>query len=352
MRPRVVAPVADQVRRAQHGRDVVRQHAVEVEHPRLQQAAGADDVGRLAQLVVRRKRAGGTCRCMRGSDVGQRLAVAVLQVGADEPRQRAVAAAGGEAALAGAVIAFRAVLVEGLQRLRLLERDFGPVRLPRGDAQDAADRIAGVGGGERSVQHVEMVDGLRRDHAPARRADAVVVGDQRGYRDVVDEHQRARAGIDAPGARGERRLRIAEVALAEEHARQVSGGVLHVDGIDRVLDAFAVDGGLRGGEFRRSIAGALAFDADGVECAGLFRGIGWRFGHRRSIALVDSDHRRGKCRMDGKQRGDDRQRQARRTRRRADGRGHWMDSGKHKAARHVAARDGRTGQRRCLCVRR
>src|SRR5205823_2126094 len=105
----------------------------------------------------------------------------------------------------------RRVEIEGLPRERLLDRRFEALWHPRGHLDDGAHRIAGVRGGEWPIHDIDPLNLRRRDQTPARRADAVVVRDQRGKQDAVGVYEAARAGTHAPGARGERGLRVAVV---------------------------------------------------------------------------------------------------------------------------------------------
>jgi hypothetical protein len=135
-----------------------------------------------------------------------------------------------------------------------------------GDVIDhGADRIAGVGGREGAVQHVDALDFLRRDQAPARResgAIAQVVGQQ----DAVGVHHRTGAVAGARSAGGQHGVVVvADEALAHQQAGQVFERVFAVGGVDGLLDLLggdAFDGGWYLGWQR---GGPAARDGDGAQ---------------------------------------------------------------------------------------
>ena len=67
----------------------------------------------------------------------------------------------------------------------VLDGDFELLRHARRDLEDAADGVAGIVRREGAVEEVDALDLFGRDEAPTRRADRIVVADQRGEQEVV-----------------------------------------------------------------------------------------------------------------------------------------------------------------------
>ena len=139
------------------------------------------------------------------------------------------------------------------------ERALRPVRHAGCEVHHRPDRVAGISCGERPVEDVHPLDLVGRDHAPARRGKAVIVADQRREQHAIGIDEAARAGADARGPRRERRLRVPDMALADQQARQVAEHVLGVDDVDRFVGARGREGLDSGGRGR---IGALAGNDD------------------------------------------------------------------------------------------
>ena len=231
-RPGIVVPVADRIGRGKPWRDVPGDPAVDIGHLRMEQPAGPDDIGRLAKPVDGAESAERAGWKSRVGYIGERLAVAVLEIARDQPGHVIVAVADEGAGIVGAKRLVCAELLEGLEGLRLLDVGLERVRHAGGDLHYAAYGISGIKRGERAIEHIDARDLLGCDQPPARRADRVVVGDQRGEQEIIRIDETACACIYPRGAGRERCLRVAIVAFAQEKARQVFERVLRVDDID------------------------------------------------------------------------------------------------------------------------
>ena len=140
-------------------------------------------------------------------------------------------------------------------------------RHARHEVDDGAGRVAGVGGAERPVQHVDALDLLGRDQPPARRVRRTVA-EQVRQQDAVGVDQRARAVAGARGAAGEHGMvEVADVALAHIEARQVLQRILGVAGVDAALDGGCVDALGGGGNLQRQRRRPAAGDDDAFERA-------------------------------------------------------------------------------------
>ena len=136
----------------------------------LQETAGAEYIGRgRIGAVLLRDRAGRAGRQrVRCRDPGQRLAIAVLETGADIDRQIVPAIAETQRRLVGFVGVLGVVEVESLERFRLLDAGERLVRHLGRELQNAAHRIARIHRRKRTVEHVDPLDLIGIDHAPAR----------------------------------------------------------------------------------------------------------------------------------------------------------------------------------------
>ena len=241
----VILEKSDGVDRLEPVVDVECRLGLQVAHVGVQEAACADHVGGRVGAAELRDRPGGAGRRPRCRV--ERLAIAALEIGRDEHRERVPAIAERDAGLVGAVGVLGLVEIEGLERFGLLEGELRLVRRARGDLQHAADGVARVHGGERAIEKVDALDFLRRNHAPARCGVAVVVAEQVRQQDVIGIDQCARTGAQAPGARGEHGLIVASVSLAHKQTRQIFDRVLGIDHVDRLVDLLPRDpfGGLR-----------------------------------------------------------------------------------------------------------
>ena len=147
----VVFPVTETIGGAEDRREIVGDFEFRVGHARVEQSAGAEDVGGGAEFVLRGVSAGGAGGKRAARDVAERLAVAVLIVGADPKREFAGAVAGGHGGLERAIGVFGAVQFEALPCGRLGEGGLEFFGEARGDFHHGADGVAGVGGGKRAI---------------------------------------------------------------------------------------------------------------------------------------------------------------------------------------------------------
>ena len=152
----------------------------------------------------------------------------------------------------------RAPKGEVLQGDRFLGGDLQLLGHSRGDLHDAAKRIARKLRREGTIEHVNPVDFLGRNEAPARRPFGVVVADKRRQQQIVGVDEAARRGIDAPGAGLQHRLVVAVVAFAKKQTRRVFERVFRVDNVDLFLDVLARDAGHGVGQLKALDEGRLA----------------------------------------------------------------------------------------------
>lgn len=268
------------------GRDVERELELEIilllmlEPGRAEHADGsAGAVDFVIAAAGGRARSGGRGRAI-GGDVEERLALAIDMIGADEPGERAGAIADGRADAIDGQIAIRAILIEGLQADARADARFQFVGQARGDVDDRADRIARIGRREGPVEDFDPINLLRRDHRPARGCGRVVVADQRREQRAVGIDQAARAGADARGARGERRLGVADMAFADDEARQIFERILDIGPVDRGGDAAGIDRGVRPGRVFDRLDRPFAGDDDhGRRILGISRRCAHGDGH-------------------------------------------------------------------------
>ena len=137
--------------------------------------------------------------------------------------------------------------------------------------------VASVFGGVGAVEHIDALDFLGRDKAPARCVVGAVgnaVAEKIGQQNAVRIDHRTHAVARAGRARGENRVVVvADVALAHHEAGQVLERVFAVGGIDARGDLFARHAFDGDGELRGQIAGLATFDGDGIQRFFL-RGVG------------------------------------------------------------------------------
>ena len=197
--------------------------------------AGAVDVG---EGAGQRRARSARCRRPRGGDIGERLAVAV-GVRARRARTRTGRSDCRSSRWPARRRTRRSVAYcsKSLQRCRrALTVAFELLRHARLDLDHGADRVAGIGRRERPVEHVDRGDLFRRDHPPFRRGVGVVVADQRREQHAVGIDQAARAGADAGRARGDRRLGVADMALAHEDVGKIAQRILGIDDVGGLCD--------------------------------------------------------------------------------------------------------------------
>ena len=302
-------PQAQGVAGAHGGREVIGQLEFEVILHRLVLGAGAQDVDRGVGVVPVQHGArddlartgGGDALGEQARRIGLRLAMAVGVVDVEEPRPVPALVAQRGTALPGVEGAVGVVQLKGLRDVADLDVGF---KLGRhaGDVIDhGADRVTGVGGGERAVHHIHPLDLFRRDQAPAwriRGAVAQVVGQQ----NAVGVHRRTRAVAGARGAAGEHGVVVvANVALAHQQAGQVFERVFAVGGVDGLLDLLARDALDGGGNLRWQRGRRAAVDGDDAQR--FDRGIHQRGGGGRSLRGCRENERQRNRKSQGERQG-------------------------------------------------
>ena len=199
-------------------------------------AAGAIDV----VIATRRRRAG---RAFRGGGAGKadRLTATVDMIDASKERERPEPIAERAAELIGRQGAVRAVQVDLLHRGSRDQRALQTIGQARRDVDNGADRVARICRRERPVEHVDAGNLLGRYQAPARAGRGVVVADQRREDRAVGVDQAARASAEPRGACRKRRLAVADMAFANDEARQIFERILDIARVDRRRDRRGVD---------------------------------------------------------------------------------------------------------------
>ena len=175
-----------------------------------------------------------------GRDVSQRLAVRVEKISGEEPGEVVDLVADGDRRLFAQQRLARAPEREVLNRQSLSGRNLQLFGHARRDLQNAAKRIARILSGERTVQKIDALDFLRRDQAPPRRADGVVIADQRGQQKVVGINELLAEELTPQvGSAGQPACR--RYCVYAQKARHVFDGVFRVDDVDRAFDLLARD---------------------------------------------------------------------------------------------------------------
>ena len=241
---RVVLPQAAAIGGAQCGREVIGEFEREVVLDRMIDAIGSEHQTLRARGVLvaigaahrgrRRLRIDGRA-AEGGRGIGHGLALRVQPVGA-EPERTTAHAVGQRGAEVVAVVALIGA-VDGviLHRSLGVEVPLETFRVARADQHHAPCAVAGIQGGERSVDDIDTRDFLGRHHAPAWRI-AVTVAEEIGQQQPVGIDNRARAVDRARRANRNDAVAIADVALAHQHARQIFQRLGRGHGVDRFGD--------------------------------------------------------------------------------------------------------------------
>ena len=269
---RFAAPVAERVRGAQCGCDVVGEFQLRVVLHRVRLAGRAEQQPWLVARVrpghrPRDRGAGIAGGPGRDQLVGkaQRLRLARKPVHVEPPRPRLAAVAERRAALAARVARIGAVQLVALRRAAELHVAFERLGHARHEVDDGTRRIAGVGRGKRAVEHVDALDLLGRDERPARR-EAGAIAEQVRQQHAVRVNERACAVAGARCARGKHRMIVvADVALAHEQAREVLERVFGVGGVDRLFDFAPREAEQSRRDLERQRHRAIADDADPLQ---------------------------------------------------------------------------------------
>ena len=160
----------------------------------------------------------------------QRLARVLKMIGADQVRQAADLVADRRRRVRAVETAVHAEQVEVLREALHLGIGFEVRGHARRDRDGRAHRVARVQRGVRAVDHVDLVDVVGEDHRPARR-------EREGIAEEVAEQEAI--GIDEPARRlrvaraahGDRRIHVADEALANRHVRHVLEHVFRRDDV-------------------------------------------------------------------------------------------------------------------------
>src|SRR5665213_2964024 len=129
----------------------------------------------------------------------------------------------------------RSVQIEMLQCLGLVDRYLKRIRLTRCNRHHSTHRVTGIGGGEGAVHHVDARYLLRRDEAPPRSTNGVVVCYECRQRNTVGVHETPRTGAYPPNTGANCCLRIAVIAFPYVNARQILHRIFRIDEVDGLV---------------------------------------------------------------------------------------------------------------------
>ena len=197
---RIVAPPAQRVTGAQHRRKIVGQLGLGVVLNGVDLIGCRQDQPVLVARIFVGNGTGHRCATIAAAADGaaaeqlvgkrDRLSIDVEPADIEPPRPVAARVAQRGAGLLSAIGGGGAVLLVSLTEAAQFGMRFELFRHPRHIVDHRADRIAGIGRRERTIQHVDALDFFRRHQAPARRVIGAVA-EQVGQQDAIRVYQRA-----------------------------------------------------------------------------------------------------------------------------------------------------------------